>query len=91
MNEQVCRWCGTDLKVEEEVFGGDKLWTGHSCRGTIDAEMSATAEECVQKMIEAQKECQRLLKEFIEGDGGFMPMLHRMYPGIGIHNKEEVK
>lgn len=31
---RVCPDCGTDLAVEREVFGNDKLFTGHRCRGT---------------------------------------------------------
>jgi len=28
----ICQYCGTDIGVEEEVFSGDKLFTGHSCQ-----------------------------------------------------------
>lgn len=31
----ICPSCGTELSVEQEVFGKDKLFTGHSCRGTV--------------------------------------------------------
>ena len=30
----ICEFCGCNLEVEEEMFSGDKLWTGHSCRGS---------------------------------------------------------
>ena len=30
-----CIYCGADLNAEQEVFGGDKQFTGHSCRGRL--------------------------------------------------------
>ena len=29
----ICKFCGTNIEVEREVFSMDKLFTGHSCRG----------------------------------------------------------
>ena len=34
MNTNICEFCGCDIEVEREVFGGDKLFTGHSCKGS---------------------------------------------------------
>ena len=31
MTDRICPDCGTDLEVEREVFGNDKLFTGHAC------------------------------------------------------------
>lgn len=33
MENNICEWCGCNLEVERELFGGDKLFTGHSCKG----------------------------------------------------------
>ena len=29
----LCPDCGTDLEVEKELFGEDKFWSGHTCKG----------------------------------------------------------
>lgn len=34
MKDEICPFCGCNLKVEREVLGQDKLFTGHSCRGS---------------------------------------------------------
>ena len=36
----ICKHCGTDLDIEREVFGGDKLFR-HSCRVTEQASKRA--------------------------------------------------
>ncbi len=33
-DDPLCPHCGTNLEVERELFGGDKLFTGHSCKGS---------------------------------------------------------
>ena len=33
-----CKFCGCNLDIEAEMFGSDKLWTGHSCRGSEEAD-----------------------------------------------------
>lgn len=38
----ICPWCNTDLDVEREVFGADKLFTGHTCRGEKQGEETIT-------------------------------------------------
>ncbi len=32
--KKLCEFCGCALDIEKEVFEMDKLFTGHSCRGS---------------------------------------------------------
>ena len=34
-SRELCKFCGTHLANEREMFENDKLFTGHSCQGII--------------------------------------------------------
>lgn len=73
-----CPFCGIDFVGEEEMFGQDKLWDGHSCWGSEELKsgrqlMAETTERMGFAMLCKCDDLPKVLEGSLENGYGFLP------------------